>query len=211
MKIKYLLEDLVWKLPRRARKALIGDSVLLRGTVIIHMGNKVIVGRAHNRLVSLGIKALLQELISEQTATTQFGMSRDFNLNAASARMRVGTDVANPTTEGMTALSAEITTDRNSANTRYEKIAAGQYRIKWVATWNAGTLAAVTIGELGLYTVGMAAQSDASLPIDNGLFTSSSATQQLFSRLSSASGDFTAFLINVTVPLTIEWRLDVTF
>jgi hypothetical protein len=33
----------------------------------------------------------------------------------------------------------------------------------------------------------------------------------LFSRLSAADGDFTSFVVNTSVPLTIEWRLTFTF
>lgn len=208
MKLKYLIEDLLWHLPRRARKTIIGDSILIKATVIIRNGNRVIIG--HNRIVSLGIKSLLQTLISLQTATSQTALSSQFVANATYSRIRVGQDTTTVTTEGMTALSSEITTDRNSAATKIEKVLAGQYRIKWVATWNAGTITG-TCGELGLYLTGMQAYADGALPVDNGFFIINYASPQLFSRLSSASGDFVSFTINTAVPLSIEWRLDITF
>lgn len=60
--------------------------------------------------------------------------------------------------------------------------AVGTYRVSWIATWNAGTLPAIDVSEIGL-----------SLCSDD------------------SDGDFTTFTVNVAVPLTIEWRLTFTF
>ena len=61
-----------------------------------------------------------------------------------------------------------------------------------------------TVTELGLFL-----QVDTTLRAFNGTVTP--ANYVFFSRLSSSDGDFTAFLVNIAVPLTVEWRLTFTF
>lgn len=194
-------------LPRRVRRAMLGDHVKITARVIIRNGDRVIV--AENRLVSQGIKILLEFLASVNPGSIFTGGSNIFHSSATIARIRLGTDTATPTTEGITTLSAEISTDRNSASVVISKIAAGQYRVAWTATWNAGTVSG-TIGELGLSLSGITPIADGSLPSTNPT-PAVSTSPLLFSRLSSASADFSAFAINTAVPLTVEWQLNVTF
>jgi hypothetical protein len=201
------IEKAFMRLNPLARTKAQTDHITIRGTVIITNGKTHIV--AQNRIVSQGIRMLLtwlggvygggcyQASINYQTVTTY-------------ARMRIGTDTTHVTTEDMTSLSNEVTTDRNSANVTISKLAAGQYRVAWVATWNAGTVSGVC-GEIGLSLAGMTPLTDGAMPQTNYGPTGLPAGPFLFSRLSSASGDFTSFTINNAVPLVIEWRLEITF
>lgn len=184
-----------------------GDHITIRGTVIIHNGNTHIV--TQNRIVSQGIKLILGWLCNIYTTAQFYGASNAWNTTPAVAHIRIGSDTTHPTTEDMTALSNEVAIDRNSANVTISKLASGQYRVAWVATWNAGTVSGVC-GELGLFLTGISVYPDASLPVTNSA-VGNSGVCYLFSRLSSSSGDFVSFTINNAVPLVIEWRLEITF
>lgn len=117
--------------------------------------------------------------------------------------MRVGTGTG--TTSGATvALVAEDSTPATSQAGELSNPASNTYRVAWTATWNSGTLSAITVREIGLYL-----WLDTTLRTFGGLFDGTNA--RLFSRLSSSDGDFTAFTVNTSVPLTIEWRLTFTF
>lgn len=208
----HMIENLIWQMPRRMRKAIIGDSILMRGTVTIRQGDKVMVFGAHNRIVSLGIKQLLQWLNNVASYSgTIYMASFAFNSSRVYSRMRIGTDVVTATTEGMSTLSNENTTDANSAGCVLSKVAAGQYRAAWTATWNTGVLAGIVCGEIGLYLTGIPPQADGAFPITNYSYPNSANTPNLFSRLSSASGDFVSFTIAAGVPFTVEWDLNVVF
>jgi len=117
--------------------------------------------------------------------------------------LHVGTGVG-VTTSAMTTLVTDVATDPNSQSGVIASPALGTYRVSWIATWNAGTLAAINVSELGL-----------SLNIDPTLNAFESTwtplTKTFFSRLSDSDGDFVTFLVNTAVPLTIEWRLTFTF
>ena len=209
--LNHLIENILWQMPRNLRKVFTGDSLLIRGTVTIRNGDKVYVMKAHNRLVSQGIKMLLLDLANVYVGGASFyGMSMAFSSMTFYTRMRIGSDTTNPTTEGMTALSSENTTDRNSASTVLSKISAGHYRCAWNSTWNAGAVAG-TCGEIGLYLSSWPVTADGALPITNPAGFVANTTPTLFARLSSASGDFASFTINAAAPLAIEWDLDITF
>jgi len=210
--LNHVIENILWQMPRKVRKAFIGDSILIRGSVTIRNGDKIYVIKAHNRVVSQGIKMLIQ-VLGNTVATANFsneGFSQSFPTGAANTRMRIGSDIANATTEGMTALSSENTTDRNSASVVLSKISAGHYRVAWNSTWNAGTVSG-TCGEIGLYLSGLTPLADGALPVTNLAVTYATTTPYLFARLASASGDFVSFTINAAAPLSIEWDLDITF
>lgn len=207
--LNHVIENIVWQMPRKMRKAFLGDSLLMRGTVTIRNGDKTFIIKAHNRIVSQGIKLILVFLSGIAGSINLCNASFTFNSSATSTRMRIGSDTVTVTTEGMTALSNENTTDRNSASTVISKIAAGHYRVAWNSTWNAGTVAG-TCGEIGLYLTGAVLPTDGSLPITNPSPISVT-TPILYARLASASGDFVSFTINVAAPLSIEWDLDITF
>jgi hypothetical protein len=102
-------------------------------------------------------------------------------------RHQVGTG-SGTTSPGTSALSAIVSTAANSSSLSWSNPSSGVYRITWTSTWNAGTLSAITISELGLFNnIG------------------------LCSRISSSDGDFTAFQVNVSAPLTAAQTLTLSF
>lgn len=202
-----MFEKLFEKLPPIVKAKFMTDHVRIRGTVIIRNGNRIVV--AQNRIVSQGMRLLMTWLFSVSNVNNYGGGSILFSTQTVYSRMRFGSDTTHATTEDMIALSNEITTDRNTAGVTLSKVASGQYRVAWVSTWNAGTVSG-TLGEVGLFLTGITPYADASLPLTNQS-PSVSSSPYLFSRLSSASGDFASFTINAAVPLTIEWRLEFTF
>ena len=118
--------------------------------------------------------------------------------------MRVGTG-GNVTQGTTTGLTTPVSTSPDSQAGATSSPGGGTYRVSWTATWNAGTLTAITVSELGLFLY-------LQINLQNFGWTSfTGSTTALFSRLSDADGDFTAFVVNTSVPLTIEWRLTFTF
>lgn len=127
-----------------------------------------------------------------------------YNWITKSTYMRIGTG-GNVTTGTVTGLTTQVATAPDSQAGTTSSPGGGTYRISWTATWNAGTLAAITASELGLFL-------DMVNGLQNFAYTySGGGGSILFSRLSAADGDFTAFVVNTSVPLTIEWRLTFTF
>lgn len=167
-----------------------GDVVTLSDSVCVYEGNKLkFASKGH--IVNQGLIAIVNFLgAGSGTMDPTVGWY-----------MRVGTG-GSVTTGATTALTSQ---DSTAANTTGGVLSnpSGSYRIAWTHTWNAGTLAAITITELGLFI-----KQDSSL---NTFAAAWSAGVSLFSRLSAADSDFTGFAVNTAVPLTIEWRLTLTF
>jgi hypothetical protein len=78
-------------------------------------------------------------------------------------------------------------------------------------TWNAGSIAALVVTEMGLWLAMGSYTSLQSFGFQFPINSTIIQTAQFFSRLSEADGDFTHFTINTSVPLTIEWRLTYSF
>jgi hypothetical protein len=118
--------------------------------------------------------------------------------------MRLGTG-GNVTQGTTTGLTTPVGTGPDSQAGATSSPGGGTYRVSWTATWNAGSLTAITVSELGLFLFLQTGLQGFGWTQFNGAGTA------LFSRLSAADGDFTAFVVNTSVPLTIEWRLTFTF
>ena len=200
------------ELKRRARQVLglrntFGDRIIIEDEVIIYQGDKLIERSKGERLeiksmghiVSQGLIGLVN-LIGGGTVAAP--LSYQFAAKTGGI-IHVGTGTG-VTTAAMTSLVTDVVTDANTQSGAIASPAAGTYRVSWIATWNAGSLAAIDVSELGL-----------SLYLDPTLNVFEAAPLPLeksfFSRLSDSDGDFTTFTVNVAVPLTIEWRLTFTF
>lgn len=176
-----------------------GDRIIIYDEVIVRQGDKILF-KSKGHIVNQGLIGIINLM-----AISTIGLTSDLPSNAwAVAGMRVGTGVG-VTVGTMTTLVTEVATAPNSVSGATASPAAGTYRVGWTATWNAGTLAAITVTEIGLKLKIIVA-----LQAFGAVGVSATATS-LFSRLSSSDGDFVAFLVNVAVPLTIEWRLTFTF
>ena len=92
---------------------------------------------------------------------------------------------------------------------------AGQYRIAWTATWNSGTLSAITITEFGMWWNNGFAGSSGAMGLmrfgNTGYANQGGSNPEFASRISSTDGDFTSFTVNTSVPLTLQWNLTFTF
>ena len=79
----------------------------------------------------------------------------------------------------------------------------GVFRTQWIATWNAGSIPAVTLGEVCLY-LGVSG----TLLAFGGTVSSGGA---LYSRMASADGKFASFTIDNTKAVTVTWTFQLTY
>jgi len=192
-----------------------GDRVVIKDEIRIYEGegeNRKLKVKSKGHIVNQGLISVTN-LLSWSSITyggTSTGGLSSYNFTpSGNSYIRLGTG-GNATTGTVTGLTTPVSTVPSSQAGTTSSPQGGQYRISWTATWNAGSLTAITVSEVGLFLA--FASSFSSLQafgwsrnnttIENPLF---------FSRLSAADGDFTAFVVNTAVPLTIEWRLTFTF
>jgi hypothetical protein len=179
-----------------------GDKIIIVDEVLVYEGEKLLF-KSKGHIVNQGLVDIINffsaALTAGNTALPTYGWTTIGN-----GRMRVGTGTG-VTVGTMTSLVTEVATNPNTQSGATSNPSAGIYRVAWIATWNAGTLSAITVTELGLYlNLSTALQAFAGTQPAGSAFT-------LFSRLSSSDGDFSSFVVNTAVPLTIEWRLTFTF
>lgn len=190
-------------------------KIVIQSVVTIRNGDTVI--RAKNHFVQTGlcmlVNLLMIPVVPANPSTQTFLASYNWTTSPfAKSFMVLGTNTSAPTTVNMSALSAPIgTAPGTKANSQAGATLAlaNGAEIDYTSTWNAGTVSG-TVGEIGLYLNTPGASWMA--PIVFG--TSPTAGQEnpaMFSRLSSADGDFTAFAINVANPLSITWAIQFTF
>jgi len=186
-----------------------GDRIIIKDEVLVYEGEKLLF-KSRGHIVNQGLIGIINLLGSGllSATTTGHGLpSRGMDTGQAWSNkvqyMRVGTGTG-VTTGTMTTLVTINTTAPDSQSGAIASPTVGTYRVSWIATWNAGTLPAINVSELGIF-----------LCLDVSLNTFEAtcvpANAQFFSRLSDSDGDFTTFLVNTAVPLTIEWRLTFTF
>ncbi len=204
-----------------------GDRILIKDEVLVWQGKKLlfkskghIVSQGLTELVNLmgvggttttygtpgsGCPYLLLELLIHEVyrTTTTYGTPGSGWADQSRGKMLVGTGTG-ATTAAMTGLVTPNSTLPTTQSGLIANPTAGVYRVSFIATWAAAALTAITVTELGLFL-----QVDTTLRAFNGTVTP--ANYVFFSRLSSSDGDFTAFLVNIAVPLTVEWRLTFTF
>jgi len=192
-----------------------GDRVIVSDEIRIYEGtgeNRKLKVKSKGHIVNQGLIAITN-LLSWSTITyytTSNGGLSSYNFTASgNSYIRLGT--GGGATAGTTvSLSAPVATVPSSQAGTTSTPQSGQYRISWTATWNAGALSAITVSEVGLF---LAFGSSFNTLQSFGWARNNNVVESamFFSRLSSADNDFTAFVINTTVPLTIEWRLTLTF
>lgn len=168
---------------------------------------------ARNKIVSLGLKHIFNHSFMGFSAGNGGGGGATypfmFETNVQSrSSMRLGLGTA-ATTEGMTGLTGQIATVPNSTAVTQDNPSAGVFRDKFTAVWNAGALAVNTITEIGIF--GFLTAGFPQTPAGNDAGGGLSGSFQLFARLTSTDGEFTAFTINPAVPLTVEYRVVLTF
>ena len=114
--------------------------------------------------------------------------------------IRLGTG-AGSTTGATTGLTAIVNTQPNSIAGATSNPVAGHYLEAITATWNAGTLSALTITEAALW---------ACMITTLQTFGSSGANPSVafFDRVSSTDGDFSSFTVNTSVPLSCQYQIN---
>jgi hypothetical protein len=182
-----------------------GDVIRVTDEILVYEGDKLkFASKGH--IVNQGLIHMINALAASQTPTSGYPFylfSRDW-AGRNYSYMRLGTG-GNVTTGSVTGLTTPVGTGPDSQAGATSSPSAGTYRVSWTATWNAGTLTAITVSEIGLFLYLQTGLQSFGWTGFNGAGTA------LFSRLSAADGDFTAFVVNTSVPLTIEWRLTFTF
>lgn len=151
---------------------------------------------ARNKLTGQGLRHIVNMIgLGSAVNTTSIGIGL-----ATTTGCRVGTGTG-ATTDGTTALATQVNTAPNTASTVCEQVSAGVYRFRGTYTWNAGTLTAITVTEIGFFCAGTMSV------INSG----SSQGTLLVARISTTDAEFAGFVVNTAVPLAIEYRLTYTF
>lgn len=180
----------------------LGDRIIIEDEVLVYEGDKLLF-KSKGHIVNQGLIMIINLMAVAGLNSTSIVPSYAW-LTITNGRMRVGTGTG-VTVGTTTALVTEVATNPNTQGGATASPATGTYRVSWTGTWNAGTLAAITVTEIGLFLyLNPALQSF-------GATGMTATANTLFSRLSSSDGDFSAFVVNVAVPLVIEWRLTFTF
>jgi hypothetical protein len=187
------------------RRNTFGDVITVTDEISVYEGDKLkFASKGH--IVNQGLIHIINALSASSTnmaSSYKYLFSRDWT-GKTYTYMRLGTG-GNVTQGTTTGLTTPVGTGPDSQAGATSSPGGGTYRVAWTATWNAGSLTAITVSELGLFLYLQTALQAF------GWVTFDGAGTALFSRLSAADGDFTAFVVNTSVPLTIEWRLTFTF
>ena len=182
------------------------NEIEIIGKVEFKNGDKII--RARNHFVDEGAKLIVSFLGAKDT----YGYYGNYPQNAAlptwSWSLYLGSDTSTATTHDMTALVSPIGaspgTAPNSKDGYLSNPSAGVWRVVYSATWDAGTVSG-TVGEAALYLC--KAQYFA---FEQTKWAVSYSHQSMVSRLASADGAFSAFVINTSKPLTATWVIELS-
>lgn len=206
------LRDAIHFLGRGIKQALrkrntFGDRIIITDEVLVYEGSKLrFKSKAH--IVNQGLIWMIN-LISTVGFAAGYVQFSSLGWTAkTNSYMRVGTG-AGVTTGATTALSTPSAVAPDSQSGATSSPTAGQYRVSWTATWNAGSLTAIVVTELGLDLAFADYVALQAFGWTRGTNVSEAAA--FFSRLSEADGDFVHFTVNIAVPLTIQWNLTFTF
>jgi len=193
----------------------VGDRIIIEDRVIVWQGDRskkpLVNSRGH--IVNQGLIQLANMMGCDRLSayTSSHGLPADASPategdsweNAAGGYMLCGTG-SGATTGVMTDLVTKDLTIPNVLTGTITNPAGNTYRVSYIVTWNAGTIGALAVTEIGLYLC-----LDVTLRSFSGQMIP--ANRKFFSRLSVSDGDFSSFVIDTSKPLTIEWQLTFTF
>ncbi len=183
-------------------------GIQVKGLVTVKQGERVIARDIPNHFVNSGLKGLLSQIIN---AGHDSGGSHTYHyLWAYTWHIYLGSDTTTPTTTTMTVLASPIgtapgTPASSQGISTKDGSSDGIWSATFVATWNVGTVSG-TLGELALY---MKARDQTGFKWKPT--TTYNPAEVMISRLSSADVDFSSFIINNTLPLTVEWTVQFSF
>lgn len=186
---------------RKQRRKLL-ETIKVTGTVRIMQGERIVV-EARNHFVNQGLMALISLLCISYHGSTSFAPAREWSTRRTYCGIRLGSDTTTPTTAIMEALVNALGPWASSASLSRSNPSPGVYQVTYTSTWDAGAVSG-TIGEVGLFLYIW----DTLQPAGG---TSTGPSRRLASRLSVADGDFTAYTIDPTLPLTVQWIIQFSF
>lgn len=131
-----------------------------------------------------------------------FGVGSDGVPTVPSMRIGVGVGA---TTASMSALVTITATKPSSISGVNSVPVAAKYRTAITATWNAGTLGAITVTEAALYMFLMGAAQNAFGAAYSG------PTIYMADRISSTDVDFGSFVVDVAKPLSFQYNIEFLF
>ena len=178
-----------------------GDKLLITEQYVVKSGKKILFA-TKGHIVNAGLMMLGNFFALNTTSVS--GLMPAYNWGSMTSYIQLGTggSVTSPTT---TALTTPLVTKANSQSGSFTNPSNGVYKVNFTATWNAGSITAITVTEMGLWlqsfmdiTTMQVFGANTGTNVQNIFF---------FSRISAADGDFTSFLVNTSVPLTITWTL----
>jgi len=189
------------------------DTVVIKGLVTIWQedpktGERIYyVKNAENHWVDAGLKGLVSALMCYRYGFTSY--SNPGYAWAYDFKIYLGTDTTQATYHNMTALASPIgtapgTPPNHTDGADITNPATGQWKTSFIAIWYSGTLPAVSVGEAALYL-------GAFNNLTPGWTGSATMPNVMVSRLSVADGDFTAFPIDVSKSLTVQWDIITQF
>ena len=182
-----------------------GDKILVTEQYVVKSGNKILFA-TKGHIVNAGLMMLGNFFAIDNIASnSQSAYMPAHGWGSMATYIQLGTG-GNSTTFSTTGLTTPVSTKANSQSGSFTNPSNGVFKVNYTATWNAGALSAITVTEMGLWLNVFSnittMQTFAGSPVE-----SQTATAFFFSRISSTDGDFTSFVINTSVPLTITWTL----
>jgi hypothetical protein len=189
------------------RRNTFGDRIIIKDEVLVYEGDKLKF-KTKGHIVDMGLILLINFLsasVNNGSYTVQYP-SYLWTAKTTYMRLGIGGSITTHGTTGLSNVENTPPSSQSGANTNPDQ---GCYRVSWSATWNAGVLSAITVTEIGLWLCMLGA----ALTLQNFGWTplQQAGSVQFFSRISQADGDFSQFVVNTSVPLTIEWRLTFSF
>ena len=158
-----------------------------------------------NKFVDRGILGILFPLVCRHDGTNRHGYARNYNI-------RVGSNTDTSTGREMESLIDTIGGTQNETDINVTQD-GDNYTIKYTATWESGSLSG-TLGEVGIFLYLPDDRLHASYTSRSPTYNSSSHmgdTDTMFSRICEADGDFTSFVIDEEEPLSVEYKLTLTY
>ncbi len=173
-------------------------KIKITGIVNIKNGDNEI--KAKNHMVINGMKTFLGSMVWTETPYNDGSPAGNYRLEC-----KIGNDTSTATSSDMTSLvsplSPSITENENNGSISGAINSGSNYiEVAYTFNWNSGTITG-TLGEVGLFNY-LYPTTD---------WINGSYNKSMTSRLSSADGDFSSFVIDDTVPLTIDWTLRFEF
>jgi hypothetical protein len=181
-------------------------EIAMWGKVTIRNGNKII-AKVENHFVDIGLKGIMTVLLfSTQTGCCYWGPLHDYSIY-------IGSDTTTITLTTHSELQSPIgaapgtAPNSKSISVIHDGTPDGDWYMTISATWNPGSVPAVTLGEAALY-LDLGDVSTFQWSKGTGTFP---AGKTMTSRLCSADGDFGSIVIDNTKPLVIDWTIHFTF